>query len=52
MRNRSGLLLVTGATGFLGGAVIAELVRQARWSSVLMLVRGATPAEGLQRITG
>lgn len=50
MQNSSGRLLVTGATGFLGGAVIAALLRQARWSSVLLLVRGATPAAGRQRI--
>ena len=46
----SGFLLVTGATGFLGGAVISTLVTQPRWPTVLLLVRGKTPAEGRQRI--
>jgi nucleoside-diphosphate-sugar epimerase len=46
----SGFLLVTGATGFLGGAVISALVVQPRWATVLLLVRGATPGEGRRRI--
>ena len=46
----SGSLLVTGATGFLGGAVISALIKQPRWSTVLLLVRGKTPAEGRRRI--
>lgn len=43
-------LLLTGATGFLGGAIVARLIETAEWPSVLMLVRAATPAEGRARI--
>ena len=45
----SGLLLVTGATGFLGGAVIASLIRGARWPSVLLLARGAKALAAMMR---
>jgi nucleoside-diphosphate-sugar epimerase len=43
-------LLITGATGFLGGAVIASLIADARWPSVLLLVRGADAEAGRRRI--
>lgn len=43
-------LLVTGATGFLGGALLADLVGRDLWPQVRLLVRAASPAEGLQRI--
>ena len=43
-------LLVTGATGFLGGAIAAQLLQEGRIEETLLLVRAATPAEGLQRI--
>ena len=45
-----GLLFVTGATGFLGGAVIAQLIREPRWPRVLLLVRAANAEEGRQRV--
>ena len=32
-------ILITGATGFLGGAVVAELIGTLRWEDVLLLVR-------------
>ena len=50
MRKDSGLLLVTGATGFLGGAIIASLIGGTRWPSVLLLVRAENPAQGRRRI--
>jgi nucleoside-diphosphate-sugar epimerase len=43
-------LLVTGGTGFLGGAVIADLVTRDIWPQVRMLVRAASKEEGAQRI--
>ena len=43
-------LLVTGATGFLGGAVIAELISTPYWPRVLMLVRARNRSEGRARI--
>jgi len=44
-------LLLTGATGFLGGAVAAELIVSPAWSRVLLVVRAATPAEGVARVS-
>jgi nucleoside-diphosphate-sugar epimerase len=43
-------LLVTGATGFLGGAIIAELAAQSIWPQVRMLVRANSKEEGAARI--
>lgn len=43
-------LLVTGATGFLGGAIAAQLLEEGRVEEMLLLVRAATPEEGLQRM--
>jgi nucleoside-diphosphate-sugar epimerase/glutathionylspermidine synthase len=42
-------ILVTGATGFLGGAIAAELLQQSEIGRVLLLVRGATPATARDR---
>ena len=42
--------LITGATGFLGGAV-ARLLEQDRVDEILLLVREATTAEAISRIT-
>jgi nucleoside-diphosphate-sugar epimerase len=50
MHNPSRHLLVTGATGFLGGAIVAALIAEARWPSVLLLVRSANAEEGRKRI--
>ena len=44
-------IMLTGSTGFLGGAVVAELLTSSRWSEVLLLVRAATPEEGVVRVT-
>ncbi|WP_435626617.1 SDR family oxidoreductase [Candidatus Ferrigenium straubiae] len=43
-------ILVTGATGFLGGAVVANLIQRGLASSLLLLVRAANAGEGLERI--
>jgi nucleoside-diphosphate-sugar epimerase len=42
--------LITGATGFLGGAVAAEAVRRNEQSDLLLLARGADPAQALARV--
>jgi len=46
----SSRILLTGATGFLGGTVAAQLLREKRWERVLLLVRAPTPEEGRQRL--
>jgi nucleoside-diphosphate-sugar epimerase len=43
-------ILVTGATGFLGGAVVAELLRTQPHVTLLLLVRAATPGEAEARV--
>ena len=43
-------LLVTGATGFLGGAVAAELLNTPHWDSARFMVRAASREEGAGRI--
>jgi nucleoside-diphosphate-sugar epimerase len=43
-------LLLTGATGFLGGTILSRLISTADWPSVLLLVRAADPVEGRTRI--
>ena len=43
-------LLVTGATGFLGGAIIADLVTRSLWPQVRLLVRAPSKAAGAERI--
>lgn len=43
-------ILVTGATGFLGGAVVAQLVCEGRSDEVLALARAASPQEALARV--
>jgi nucleoside-diphosphate-sugar epimerase len=42
-------ILVTGATGFVGGAVAAQLLQRPEVGRVLLLIRGATPAAALER---
>jgi len=44
-------ILLTGATGFLGGTVAAKLLREERWENVLLLVRAPSPPEALERLT-
>ena len=43
-------LLVTGGTGFIGGAVLAELLATPLWAETLILVRANTLSEGKERI--
>ncbi|MDB6063617.1 MAG: hypothetical protein JWM78_3720 [Verrucomicrobiaceae bacterium] len=43
-------IFVSGATGFLGGAVIANLLASQSTNNLLLLVRADTAAEGLQRV--
>jgi nucleoside-diphosphate-sugar epimerase/glutathionylspermidine synthase len=43
-------VLVTGATGFVGGAAAAELLRCPEADRVLLLVRAASPAAALERV--
>ena len=40
-------LLLTGATGFLGGSVAAHLIADGQNEALLFLVRARTPAQGL-----
>jgi nucleoside-diphosphate-sugar epimerase len=42
-------ILVTGATGFLGGALAADLLATQDWSHVLLLVRAEDPSHAYQR---
>ncbi len=49
--NARRIVLITGATGFLGGATAARLLeQQLAGTQLLFLVRATTPAEGLQRM--
>lgn len=50
MFDRDSRLLLTGATGFLGGALVAELVGRDVWPAVRLLVRAATREEGAARV--
>ncbi len=43
-------LLVTGGTGFIGGAVLAQLIDSPQWPRTLIMVRGGTREEARQRI--
>ena len=45
-----GRLLLTGATGFLGGAIAAALLDGARWRDLLVLIRAKDAAEGKARL--
>lgn len=50
MSTSNGRLLLTGATGFIGGAIAAQLAAGKRWQDVLFLVRAADAGEGLRRV--
>ncbi|MES1166794.1 MAG: SDR family oxidoreductase, partial [Pseudomonadota bacterium] len=43
-------ILVTGATGFLGGALAADLLATKEWDQVLLLVRAEDAAHAYQRV--
>ncbi|HET8704752.1 MAG TPA: SDR family oxidoreductase [Pseudomonadales bacterium] len=44
------MFLITGATGFLGGAIGVELIQQKRSDECLFLVRADSPAQALHRL--
>lgn len=44
------MLLLTGSTGFIGGALAARLIRTPRWERSLFLVRSANRNEGRARL--
>lgn len=46
-----GNLLITGATGFLGGCLVSQLLQSPAWDDVLLLVRASTPESGVDRVT-
>lgn len=48
--NSTNKLFITGATGFLGGAIAAELIQQKRLHECLFLVRGEAISQALHRI--
>ncbi|MBV4504253.1 cationic peptide resistance protein CprA [Pseudomonas sp. BW13M1] len=43
-------ILLTGATGFLGGAVAARMIAEGHAGTLCFLVRADNPAQGLQRL--
>lgn len=43
-------LFITGATGFLGGAVLSRVLSESYFSSVLLLVRASSLQEGVSRV--
>jgi nucleoside-diphosphate-sugar epimerase len=43
-------ILITGATGFLGGALAAEMLATPEWDNVLLLVRAEDAAHAYQRV--
>ncbi|MGM3172902.1 SDR family oxidoreductase [Dickeya lacustris] len=43
-------VLITGATGFLGGAIMEKALQDKQITRILLLVRASNPHEGLQRI--
>jgi nucleoside-diphosphate-sugar epimerase len=46
----SSITLITGATGFIGGACAIEAMKSGRIGDLLFLVRAKTPEEGLMRM--
>lgn len=43
-------LLITGASGFIGGALAARLIDTPRWDKILFLMRGDNREDGLVRL--
>ena len=50
MFNQNSRLLVTGATGFLGGALAADLLESDQWPAARFLVRAGSREKGLARL--
>ena len=50
MTTFDGRLLLTGGTGFLGGAIAAELIGTPAWEHTLLLVRAPTKSAGRERM--
>lgn len=48
--NHTHRLLITGATGFIGGALAARLIYTERWKDCLFLARGTRDADGFARL--
>lgn len=46
------LIMVTGATGFLGGAVVVDAIRRGLAPRLLLLVRAEDPRHGFSRLLG
>lgn len=44
------VFLITGATGFLGGAIVAQLLAEGRVADLRLLVRAGSPEQGLERV--
>ena len=44
------LILLAGATGFLGGTVAADLLQQERWKNVILLVRAPNVESARERV--
>ncbi|KAF1046050.1 MAG: hypothetical protein GAK35_01164 [Herbaspirillum frisingense] len=50
MQQHDDMILITGATGFLGGAVAVELLRQRHGARLLLMVRGDSTADAYTRV--
>ena len=50
MFDQQSRLLLTGATGFLGGAIAADLLTRTEWPAVRLQVRAGSRAEGVARM--
>ena len=50
MFDQQSRLLLTGASGFLGGAIVADLLPRAQWPAVRLQVRAADRAEAVARV--
>ncbi|MGK4623877.1 SDR family oxidoreductase, partial [Raoultella ornithinolytica] len=44
------MLLITGVTGFLGGAVLEKILTNAQSVELLLLARAGDPQSGLERV--
>lgn len=44
------MLLITGVTGFLGGAVLEKILTSDQPAKLLLLARASDPQSGLERV--